>query len=73
MSRTMNVRHRELTDWGFSHLTFKANDQILDVGCGGGQTVQELARLAPNGKIVGIDYASASVQRRRLHKRRLNR
>jgi ubiquinone/menaquinone biosynthesis C-methylase UbiE len=34
---------------------------ILDVGCGGGRTVRKLAGLAPEGKVVGLDYSAASV------------
>lgn len=35
--------------------------RILDVGCGGGATVGKLAAMAPEGKIVGLDYSPASV------------
>jgi ubiquinone/menaquinone biosynthesis C-methylase UbiE len=34
---------------------------ILDVGCGGGRTIQELVARVPAGKVYGVDYASASV------------
>jgi SAM-dependent methyltransferase len=35
-------------------------ENILDIGCGGGATTLELARLvAPNGKVVGIDVSAA--------------
>ncbi|HEY6345551.1 MAG TPA: class I SAM-dependent methyltransferase, partial [Bryobacteraceae bacterium] len=34
---------------------------VLDVGCGGGRTVQRLATLADLGKVHGVDYAEASV------------
>lgn len=57
----MNRRHSRLTDWGLRHLSIRADDTILDVGCGGGRTVAKLADLAPNGSIHGIDYAPASV------------
>jgi ubiquinone/menaquinone biosynthesis C-methylase UbiE len=34
---------------------------ILDVGCGGGSAVNKLAAMAPQGRIVGLDYSAASV------------
>jgi ubiquinone/menaquinone biosynthesis C-methylase UbiE len=34
----------------------------LDVGCGGGKTVNRLARLAPLGKVFGIDYSADMVK-----------
>lgn len=33
----------------------KANESILDIGCGTGRLTCELARLAHNGRVVGID------------------
>ena len=60
-ARDMNSRHRELARWGLSHAAVGAHDVVLDVGCGGGRTVQELARLAHQGTVVGLDYSAASV------------
>ena len=57
----MNSRHSKLTDWGLSHVNVKAQDTILDVGCGGGRTVNKLAALANKGKVFGIDYSDVSV------------
>jgi len=34
---------------------------ILDVGCGGGRTVNTLAKIATDGKVYGIDYSPVSV------------
>jgi len=33
----------------------------LDIGCGGGKTVNTLAKIATAGKIYGIDYSEVSV------------
>ena len=57
----MNSRHSKLTDWGLSHVAVKPQDMILDVGCGGGRTVNKLSTLAGEGKVFGIDYSNASV------------
>jgi len=58
--RSMNVRHAGVTNWGLEAVTIGKRFAILDVGCGGGRTVQTLATLAPEGKIFGIDYSAAS-------------
>ncbi|HET9401589.1 MAG TPA: class I SAM-dependent methyltransferase [Candidatus Acidoferrales bacterium] len=57
----MNSSHSALTDWGLEHATIKPDFAILDVGCGGGRTIQKLADMAPNGHVSGIDYAAGSV------------
>lgn len=57
----MNRTHSSLTDWGLKQLPLRRNDTILDVGCGGGRTVQKLATLAPEATVCGLDYSKASV------------
>ena len=57
----MNRSHSKLTDWGLSHVRIAEAFHILDVGCGGGRTIEKLAAMAPSGKTYGIDYASGSV------------
>lgn len=57
----MNSRHSKVTDWGLSHVTVRANDVVLDVGCGGGRTVAKLAAMTAAGKVCGVDYSAESV------------
>ena len=56
----MNASHSHLTDWGLRHVTIEEHFTILDVGCGGGRTIEKLAALAKKGNICGIDYSSGS-------------
>jgi SAM-dependent methyltransferase len=58
---TMNMSHSSLTDWGLKHVTIEQRFTVLDVGCGGGRTIEKLAALATEGTIYGIDYAAGSV------------
>ena len=57
----MNSRHSKVTDWGLSRISIAKNDTILDVGCGGGRTVNKLSRAASGGKVYGIDFSPQSV------------
>jgi ubiquinone/menaquinone biosynthesis C-methylase UbiE len=53
----MNREHYELTSWGLAYVTINPNFTILDLGCGGGKTINRLAELVPNGKVYGIDHS----------------
>jgi SAM-dependent methyltransferase len=57
----MNKSHSRLTDWGMQHVRVEKDFTILDVGCGGGRTIQKLAALATYGRVFGVDYASGSI------------
>jgi len=59
--RLMNVGHSSVTRWGLGRISINKNDVILDIGCGGGRTVNTLAKIATEGKIYGIDYSQVSV------------
>jgi len=63
----MNWSHGGLTTWGLGHLSIRQDATILDVGCGGGRTIERLSGLAPNGKVFGVDYSAASVSASRRH------
>ena len=68
---TFNVHHSKLTDWGLKHVAIKKQYTILDVGCGGGRTVQKLAEIAAEGKVYGIDHSKESVAASRRTNRQL--
>lgn len=57
----MNSGHRKLTAWGLKHVSIENDFVILDIGCGGGRTVNTLATLAQEGKVYGIDYSGECV------------
>jgi trans-aconitate methyltransferase len=39
-------------------LDLRPDDRVLDVGCGDGRVTAEIARLAPQGSVVGIDSSA---------------
>ncbi len=57
----MNRSHSMLTDWGLTHVTIQKDFRILDIGCGGGRTIEKLAAIASEGVVCGVDYARGSV------------
>jgi SAM-dependent methyltransferase len=61
ITTVMNASHRRLTEWGLSHVRVGERFTILDVGCGGGKTVDRLASAAREGVVHGVDYSPASV------------
>jgi SAM-dependent methyltransferase len=59
--RSMNLSHAGLTTWGLSHASIQPTDTILDVGCGGGRTIDTMAKAASHGRVFGVDYSPTSV------------
>lgn len=58
--KSMNKEHTPVSMWGLKHLDIKADDVILDVGCGGGININRMAKKAR--KVYGIDYSIESVK-----------
>ncbi len=67
----MNQSHSKLTDWGLSHVPIADDFNALDVGCGGGRTIEKLANAASHGHVSGVDYAPGSVAASRAHNKNL--
>jgi SAM-dependent methyltransferase len=59
--RSMNLSHAGLTNWGLTHASIQLPDTILDVGCGGGRTIDTMAKAASQGRVFGVDYSATSV------------
>ncbi len=56
----MNASHAAVTRWGLDRIPIDEDSTILDVGCGGGQTIDRLASRT-RGKVYGVDYSATSV------------
>ena len=58
--KSMNKEHTPVSLWGLKHLDIKADDIILDIGCGGGININRMAKHAK--KVYGVDYSMDSVK-----------
>ncbi len=65
MLRFMNFGHAPLTNWGLSHVDFKDHWTMLDIGCGGGATLQRLLKRSKDAKVYGIDISEESIAKAR--------
>jgi len=62
VGRSMNFGHTKVRRWGLSHISIKPDSCVLDIGCGGGKAVKEIASSVSKGKVYGIDYSEDMVQ-----------
>lgn len=68
-ARIMNASHGALTDWALAQVQIPPGATVLDVGCGGGRTLEKLAQKA--GTVYGIDHAAGSIAASRAHNEQL--
>ena len=56
----MNREHGPLRAWGFTHIT--VGRSVLDVGCGGGAALNELAERFPEARLTGCDVSPLAIE-----------
>jgi len=57
----MNENHREISEFAFKCIDINVNDNILDIGCGGGVNIEKFLKLT-SGNVDGLDYSEVSVK-----------
>jgi ubiquinone/menaquinone biosynthesis C-methylase UbiE len=62
MLRIMNTAHTGMNKWALAYTKIEEDSIVLDVGCGGGKTIQLLSHINKNGRIYGIDYSEQAVK-----------
>ncbi|MDD1505615.1 class I SAM-dependent methyltransferase [Lysinibacillus sp. CNPSo 3705] len=62
LTKIWNKTFVNMTDWGLQNIEIQIDDHILDVGCGGGETIHRLANKTTQGKVYGIDISSEAVK-----------
>lgn len=68
MIRSMNKNHYEVTGWGLSHFDFNNTQIALDVGCGGGRTVNRISKQVK--KAYGLDYSPLAVEKSKKYNKK---
>jgi 2-polyprenyl-3-methyl-5-hydroxy-6-metoxy-1,4-benzoquinol methylase len=67
----MYFHHSEMQrQWAWESLkgiTFSGDEKILDFGCGDGKISAEMARLAKNGSVLGIDISKEMIHLANIH------
>lgn len=58
----MAVEHRALSRWMIDVLDPAEGGTVLDLGCGGGMTVRQVASRCPQGRIWGLDHSETMVR-----------
>lgn len=59
----MEDHHSDITDQTISLMDLKANDRVLDLGCGTGWASRRIARTVTAGEVVGLDVADEMLRR----------
>lgn len=52
----------ERSRWTVNLLNLQPTDHVLEIGFGPGLAIQQVARLVPTGRVVGIDHSALMVQ-----------
>ncbi|WP_033148833.1 class I SAM-dependent methyltransferase [Prevotella sp. P6B1] len=74
MLKFMNLCHAPLTNWGLNLVGIQDGWTILDIGCGGGATLQRLLKRSQGSTVYGIDISEESVAKaRQVNARVLNK
>lgn len=61
MLNIMNKAHMSRTKIALNKLSIKEGYILLDIGCGGGETIREMSKMNTNIRIIGVDYSETSV------------
>ncbi len=65
MLKFMNLCHAPLTNWGLKLINIQDGWTMLDIGCGGGATLQRLLKRSKDAQVYGIDISEESVAKAR--------
>ena len=47
---------------GLSNIEFKGNEKVIDIGCGDGKVTAKIAKLVPQGSVIGVDKSENQIK-----------
>ena len=62
MADFLRKHNEEMNQFAVEQLDIKATDKALDIGFGGGVTIEEMLRKIDTGKIYGIEFSQVMVE-----------
>ncbi|HKV28035.1 MAG TPA: class I SAM-dependent methyltransferase [Candidatus Acidoferrales bacterium] len=62
---SMEAEHRPIVEPTLVMMKIEPGDEVLDVGCGGGWLVREIASRVPQGRVLGMDVSDEMIGRAR--------
>ena len=62
---SMETEHRPIVEPTLAMMGIVPHDEVLDVGCGGGWLVREIASRVPQGHVLGMDVSDEMISRAR--------
>ena len=54
--RSMNTGHAPLAAWAFTHLDWRPDWKVLDIGCGGGANIAHMLKRCPQGTASDLPF-----------------
>lgn len=63
----MEEHHRSIALATLERMNLRAEDRVLDLGCGNGWATRTIATKATAGKVLGVDISEVMVERARAH------
>ena len=61
MIKEMNQGHEDISNFAMECIDTSVDDDVLDIGCGGGVNIEKFLRRCPDGNVWGLDYSVVSV------------
>ena len=58
----MNKGHKKAEIWALSKIELKDDMCVLDIGCGGGLNLKNIATKLKGGRVFGVDYSKDCVE-----------